>query len=273
MKLLINVLGLAAAGYLGYVLEPNLRPSLTGQTPSRVEAGRNKKVILRMPADLPQINLADLTADQLPPKVLLKSDVKVTDSASGTQVIIPAGNRAKLVRIEGGNAVVSPGEGPFLGLVPVTDTDLFQQLAANPPGTKTVDEPVIPTEIPAPVVSTPKDSEEPVKAPLPEPLPKPAPETTPANEPTPDSTDNSDDVVKMMQTSIKNGQIKEFTFDQILEWTAAAPEIIEGETYQTGLASYEGETIFGVKKIQAKALIKGGKVLRWIWPKSGMDIK
>jgi hypothetical protein len=76
-----------------------------------------------------------------------------------------------------------------------------------------------------------------------------------------------------MQESVRTGQIKEFTFDQVLAWKAEADETIDGETYQTGLASYKAETIFGVKTIQAKALIKNGKVQRWIWPKSGMEIK
>lgn len=76
-----------------------------------------------------------------------------------------------------------------------------------------------------------------------------------------------------MQESIKAAQIKEFTFAQVLDWKADEPETTDGETYQTGLISYKAETIFGVKTIQAKALVKGDKVVRWIWPKSGMEIK
>ena len=76
-----------------------------------------------------------------------------------------------------------------------------------------------------------------------------------------------------MQESVRAGQIKEFNFDQVTTWKAEADEIVDGETYQTGLASYKAETIFGVKIIQAKALIKGTKIQRWIWPKSGMEIK
>jgi hypothetical protein len=76
-----------------------------------------------------------------------------------------------------------------------------------------------------------------------------------------------------MQQSIKNGQVKEFTFDQVLEWKAGPNETVDGDSFQTGLVSYKAETIFGVKTIQAKALIKNGKALRWIWPKSGMEIK
>lgn len=76
-----------------------------------------------------------------------------------------------------------------------------------------------------------------------------------------------------MQESIRGGQIKEFRFDQVLGWKAGADETVDGEVFQTGTVSYKAETIFGVKTIQAKALIRDGKVQRWIWPKSGMEIR
>jgi hypothetical protein len=76
-----------------------------------------------------------------------------------------------------------------------------------------------------------------------------------------------------MQESIRDGQIKEFKFEQVLGWKAGENETVDGQTFQTGLVSYKAETIFGVKTIQAKALIQKGKVVRWIWPKSGMEIK
>jgi hypothetical protein len=111
-------------------------------------------------------------------------------------------------------------------------------------------------------------------APQPQPQPQPlAPAPAPAPEPAPAETAGSTDVVKAMQDSIKAAQIKEFTFDQVLEWKTETDEIVDGETYKTGIASYKAETIFGMKTIQAKALIKGDKVQRWIWPKSGMEIK
>ncbi|MES2437934.1 MAG: hypothetical protein V4584_02635 [Verrucomicrobiota bacterium] len=292
MKLFFNLFGLAAAGYLGYMAEPSLRFQLTGHQPSASENARDKTVILELPGQVPQIDLSSLTPEQLPQKVLLKTDVKVTDAASGTTLLMQAGNRVKLVRIEGGNAVVSPGEGPFSGLTPVTETDLFQQLAASPPTPKTTPEAPPAAETPVPVVPATGDSEEPAKAAEPPPVPEPAPEATPAPEPAastaaksmdiPDASPapgaaaasaGSDELIAAMQTSIKAGQIKEFTFEQVQEWKAEANETVDGETYQTGLASYQAETIFGTKTIQAKALVKGGKVQRWIWPKSGMEIK
>ena len=79
--------------------------------------------------------------------------------------------------------------------------------------------------------------------------------------------------VTIMQQIIRNGEIKEFTFDQVLGWKPEPTETVDGQEFQTGTVSYKAETIFGVKTIQAKALIKDGKVQRWIWPKSGMEIK
>ncbi|MEI8038194.1 MAG: hypothetical protein WCJ14_07365 [Verrucomicrobiota bacterium] len=76
-----------------------------------------------------------------------------------------------------------------------------------------------------------------------------------------------------MQESVRSQQIKEFTLAQVLGWKAEADETVNGEVFQAGTLTYKAETIFGVKTIQAKALIKDGKVQRWIWPKSGLEIK
>ena len=81
------------------------------------------------------------------------------------------------------------------------------------------------------------------------------------------------DVVAVMKKHIADGNIKEFTFQQVAGWKVGAEEVIDGETYQTGLIRYNAETIFGTKLIEAKALIRDGEVVKWIWPKSNMEIK
>lgn len=278
MKPFLTLFSMAGVGALGYFVEPSLRLQLTGTAPG----AKGSLVVQELADGSNQINLSNLTPEQLPLHVLLKTDVKVTDATSGVTMLIQAGNRVNLVSIDGGNAVISPGEGAARGTVPVIETDLFQQLIANPP---------MPPA--AAVTPTGGESEEPASAPAPPPMPEPAPaplptpvvepEPTPVGEPAPvvpaepapapAVAPGLADVVKVMQESIQAKQITEFASAQVLEWVAAADEVIDGETYQTGIASYKAETIFGVKTIQAKALIKGGKVQRWIWPKSGMDIK
>ncbi len=285
MKFLLYFFGMAGAGYLGYTLEPGLRLQLTGNAAAPMGVAGSGSSVERMPDGAIKINLASLTPEQLPQRVLLKADAKVTDSSSGLEMIIKAGNRVKLVGVEGENVVISPGEGPFRGAVLITETDILQQIAANPPAPASIPAtppggdseepkmdpapPPVPESAPAPV-PVPEVPAAPEPAATPDPMPAPPTEAVPA--PAPAATGPTD-VVTVMQDSIKAAQIKEFAFDQVLEWTATPDETVDGEVFQTGVASYKAETIFGVKTIQAKALVKGGKVQRWIWPKSGMDIK
>ncbi|MCF7674606.1 MAG: hypothetical protein K9N23_12940 [Akkermansiaceae bacterium] len=231
------------------------------------------------------IDLATLSPAQLPAQVTLKTTAEVTD-ASGLKMKIDPGNRVRLLRVENGWAVISPGTSPFEGRVPVSGTDLMEQLAANPPSAAlpavaVIDPAPIPVPVPAPTpepvspvaqVNPPPtgDSLEPgdvVTPPTPpimpdEPAPGPPPAPTAAV-----------DVVGLMKAHVSGGNIKEFTFNQVQGWRAEQDEVIDGETYQIGLIRYTAETIFGTKSIEAKALIKDGVLVKWIWPKSSMEIK
>jgi hypothetical protein len=165
-------------------------------------------------------------------------------------------------------------------------TDVPEEVAATNPAVVPV-VPVAPVAPVAPPVVAPVEA--PVVTPPPTPVPEvpvaivpvaPAPvePTTPTPAPVPvapvpSAPAETADVVAVMKASITAGEIKEFTFDQVLDWQPGGVEVGDGESYQTGVASYKAETVFGVKTIQAKALIKGGKVVKWLWPKSGMEIK
>ena len=288
MKVFFNLCGMAVAGFLGYSLEPNLRFQLTGKDPGKAEMAQNVKVILQMSDGSQQIDIATLRPDQLPDKILINSGVDVTDGGSGITMNIKAGSRVKLVRIEGGNAVVSPGEGSYTGKIPVMDTDLLKQLSDNPPVMSSQ-----PPATPEPTTPPAGESAEPPVTPEPPPVPEPAPTPEPAPAPTPEpapmpepvsptptpeppatvAQTGGGDAVKVMQDSIKAEQIKEFKFDQVTSWKGGADETVDGETFQTGTALYKAVTFLGEKTIEAKAFIKGGKVQRWIWPRSGMEIK
>jgi hypothetical protein len=284
MKFILYIAVMAGAAYLGYLAEPDLRLRLTGKAPDAAANPGATSAVEKLPSGALKISLEDLTSNQLPTHVVLLTEAKVSDPAAGIEMLIKAGNRVKLVSIDGKDVVISPGEGPFRGKVAITGTDLLQQIAANPPLpaaaplSSLAGESEEPTATPpVPPAPAPAPAPPPAPAPMPEPTPAPIPEATP--EPAPTSAPaapaaaGSSDVVALMQKSIKAAQIKEFTFDQVLDWAAAPDEVVSGETYQTGVASYKAETIFGVKTIQAKALIKDGVLQRWIWPKSGMEIK
>ena len=270
--------GIAAAGVAGYVLEPSLRERLTGEKPAA------RVIVVQDPVNnqpVPDIDLSTIRPEQLPDKVLVKVAVELTDPADTTSTLqIAAGGRAKGLRIEGMDLVI--GKGTFEGRVAIQNTDLIDQLSLNPP------KPVVPEPEPAPV---PEPTPPPVPAPTPEPVPAPAPAPIPEPEPLPrgesepepvkpepappaaPATLGDADIVKIMQESYRSGLIKEFVVDKALGWKATGEEKVDGETYLTGLVDYSAETIFGVKSVQAKALIKDGKVVKWISPKSGMEIK
>lgn len=299
MKIFLFLLGIVAAGIVGYSFEPQMRQSLTGKTP---ETKRDRvSVQTRMvDAGVPKraIDPSTWPVDQLPKKVQLKGDVEIANETGDIKMTITAGNRVDLVRLEGQTLIISPGPGPFSGSVPVIQTDLLDQLATltkNPPAANPDPAPADPSAIAAntPEAPVPADpAGTPPAVPVEEVTPAPVdpevaandtpaadtpveePAEEPEAEPTPVASTGSTNVVEIMQASIKAGDIKEFTFDQVQEWTAGdAPETIDGESFQTGLASYKAETVFGVKTIQAKALVQDGKVVRWLWPKSGMEIK
>ena len=306
MKIFLLIIGIVAAGILGYSFEPQMRYSLTGKTDEwKKPEEAVRRVTIQSDAPKKTIDPSSWPADQLPEKVELKGDAEIANETGDIKMTITAGNRVDLVRLEGQMVVISPGPGPFQGTVPIIQTDLLDQLATleiKPPALNPVPDPVDPTaiasttpeetDVPAPdqevaviepevptttdtsegdVESVPAEPE--IAANDPEEVDSPAEEEPPAVV-EPEPSGGSVNVVGVMQSSIKAGDIKEFTFDQVLDWKANdEPETIEGESYQTGLASYKAETVFGVKTIQAKALIKDGKVVRWLWPKSGMEIK
>jgi hypothetical protein len=195
MKFVFPILCLAAAGFAGYLLEPSLRPTLTGK-----------------PAPVAKPVAPAVVVDAPPPPI---------ESA--------------------------PAEAA-----------------------------------PAPVVAPPAPAPEPQPQPAPTPAPQPEPEPAPTPEPAPEPEPvappvvallGAEEIVKLLQDSIRSKQIKEFAFDDVLTWKAGDEEEVDGIQYQTGVVTYKAVTILGVRTIPAKALIREGKVAKWIWPNTKTEIK
>lgn len=285
MKPFLFVFGILVAGMLGYSNEPKLRSALTRMPKPRASAIQSEEALM--------INLGSLAPNQLPEKVMLTHDIQFTQKSSGLTLFLGKGTEVQLVRVNGRNLAVRPIDTTYLIEVPVKHTDLIDRLRSKPlplhaeasPAT-TPETVSAPESEPTPEITP---ATEPETAPVPEPSPFPVAESAPAPEPVsvPDSEPEFApesmamdatpvvpiNIVDIMQESIRDGLIKEFKFEQVLGWKAGEDEAVDGQTFQTGLVSYKAETIFGVKTIQAKALIQDGKVVRWIWPKSGMEIK
>lgn len=273
MKQIFAVIGILVAGVAGYLLEPSIRPSLVQErqpagkpAPEEPEepAPQEKPVVPppvsdpEPPAPTAPAWVMALKPEQLPDKVTLKRAVEFSAPGASQAMVMDPDIEATPVRVEGGDLIVSlvPG-GPIEGRLPVMQTDLVERLGNRPP----------PATEPTP------GGEPPVAVVDPEPMPEPEPEPAPEPEPEPAAKLDEVAIVKLMQDSIKAGEIKEFTYEQVLGWKAGEEEERDGVSYQTGLVAYEAETIFGVKTIQAQALIADGRIVRWIWPKSGMEIR
>ena len=143
-------------------------------------------------------------------------------------------------------------------------------------------DPVTPAPEPAPepppvVKNDPEPTPAPAPAPTPPPeaVPAPAPLTPPPAE-TPVAAGGAlspEQIEKVMQESLKAAKMEDIKFEDVTKWTAGSEETLDGVNYQTGEAAFKASTIFGTKTMYAKALIKDGKVARWVWKTSNLDLK
>ncbi|MCH2063182.1 MAG: hypothetical protein MK194_05605 [Roseibacillus sp.] len=221
------------------------------------------------------INLETIKEEEMPATVELQKRMIVSTADGSQETALEKGSTVNVRKKNGSNLVISPG-GPLVGIVRIADTDFVKHvikyraryhfggdtaIADNP------ERPVPPPTLPEVAANTP-----PKENPTPSPAPAPAPEPAPEPEPEPANL-NAEQIVEAMKESVKGEGIKEFKLEQVEGWKAGEDENIDGEMYQTGLAAYKAQTIFGEKTVQAKALIKEGKVVKWIYAKTGMEIR
>lgn len=220
------------------------------------------------------IDPATIREDELPETVELKKRMMLSAEDGISPVTLEQGSMVKVLDKIGSNLTVSALSGPLKGIIPVGDTDLLEkvvksragQLAAvNPPIEESTDPEPTETE-PVPEPPAVAKNEEPAGEKPPMDDEAPAEENSEASE-------DGGDIVKLMQDSITSGEVTEFTFDQVDEWKVGADEEVDGQMYQVGIAAYQAETIFGVKTVEAKALVKDGKVEKWVYAKTGMEIR
>ena len=266
--------------FLGRILSGTITPALVDV---REEAG-GMVVIVKYKGASYSINLDEVRDNDLPETVTIENPTVIPTSGGEGQVRLKKGDVVTLLNRKNDLLIVEKSDSNGKGKISPKDTDLFQQLvktiyereAGGAVATTTP-----PASIPAPAPA-PTPTPTPTPTPAPAPVAKidpvvPNPEPMPVVEPTPapaaDAKLGEDKIIALMKDSIAGGAVKEFTSDQVKGWKANGEETIDGTEYQTGLAAYEAATIFGVRPVQAKALIKDGKIERWVYAKSGMEIQ
>jgi hypothetical protein len=263
--------------FLGYLLSGTITPALVDV---RKETS-GTVVIVKYKGASYTINLDEVRDNELPETVTIENPTIIPTSGGEGQVRLRKGDVVTLLNRKDDSLIVEKPDSNGKGKISPKDTDLFQQLvkriyereaggaiaAATPPATVVAPAPApaAPAPAPAPVAKI-----DPVVS---NPEPMPVVEPTPAPAPVEDTKLGDDEIIALMKDSIAGGAVKEFTSDQVKGWKTNGEETIDGTEYQTGLAAYEAATIFGVRPVQAKALIKDGKIERWVYAKSGMEIQ
>ncbi len=294
-------------GALGYFLYPHLAPAMLGGAAASSSQQKGPQHVFEVIINSPEgqmvskVDALTVATEELPSRGILNADADVTDGQN--QVTLKKNNKIVPIRLEGTDLYFSAAsneklEGKInigftnvLGLIAEKRLGLGEKEVSSPPK-------AAPVSVPEPVAVAPvTPALQPVKAdpvivdqdnPFQEEVgPTSAPEEQQPVEPQvqnePEPVESGPEInnealqggglAEVIKKSLKSGQIKEFTGDQVSALKAGKEEMIDGETYQVGLVNYQAETIFGTQDIEAKALIQGGKVIKWLWVSSGMEIK
>ncbi|MDB4451569.1 hypothetical protein N9131_00960 [bacterium] len=263
--------------FLGYILGPTITHALVDV---KKDASGLVAIVKYKSANY-TINLDEVRDNELPKTVKIENATEIPTLSGEGQVRLRKGDVVTLLNRKDDVLIVEKPDSNGKGEISPKDTDLFQQLAKQiyekeAGGAVAVTTPPAPVPAPVPAPNpTPVAGVDPTPTPTPEPMPvvEPEPEPTPTPAPVGGAKLSDDEIIALMKESIAGGAVKEFTSDQVKGWKPNGDETIDGTEYQTGLAAYEAATIFGVRPVQAKALIKDGKIERWVYAKSGMEIQ
>ena len=210
-----------------------------------------------VPAPAIQVDLTKIKPEDFPAKIELKVDYTISEATSGVTMQLKKGQKVKPLRIEGSDLVIQPVGLPIESKINVDQTN-FKELAVprmlerlqNAVANKGSD-PVPPVASVDPPVVTP---------------PAPAPPTTA-------SKLDEAAIVALLKADVEAGKVTEFKVNQVTEWNAGEEIEFDGETYQTGLVTFKAETILGVQEHEAIALIEDGKVYKWMWAKTKLEMR
>jgi len=259
--------------FLGYILGPTITHALVDV---KKDTGGLVAIVKYKGANY-TINLDEVRDNELPKTVKIENATEIPTLSGEGQVRLRKGDVVTLLNRNNDVLIVEKPDSNGKGKISPKDTDLFQQLAKQiyekeAGGAVAVTTPPAPVPAPNPI---PVAGVDPTPTPTPEPMPVVEPEPEPAPTPAPvgGAKLSDDEIIALMKESIAGGAVKEFTSDQVKGWKPNGDETIDGTEYQTGLAAYEAATIFGVRPVQAKALINDGKIERWVYAKSGMEIQ
>ena len=214
-------------------------------------------------SDLPRIktleemtdNWRNVPARAFPKRVTIQSPVEFAMAGGNSMKMVEGREVVPLALSAEGMLTVASGEGSEMkAVIPVDQTDFKDRVTKryNDGVVKILDQAVA------------RQQAERATAPEaggPAPPPATVPEGVPATE--------ADRNLALMRESVAAGALEGVTPGQVKAWRWVGFEEIEGVGYQTGVAVVTKQTYFGEYETEAKALIRNGKVERWVLP--GVD--
>ncbi|MEM7385812.1 MAG: hypothetical protein AAF514_12780 [Verrucomicrobiota bacterium] len=217
-------------------------------------------------------NWRKVPANAFPQTVKLKSPVEANLIVGGQvrgRSTLTKGAPVVPLKLEKGQLRVSPSKnGKVIALTPISNTDFKEQIQARydawksrqmdrvykqrEAARKAAEENMAVAE----GTGSTRDDPEPKKVKVPRQF-SAALGARPQRDP--------DGSIPIMKASIRKGDVKEIKLDKIAYWKLRNPEFYGGTEYWVGLVGYEAETIFGLINTEGMALIRGGKVEKWVY--------
>ena len=87
-----------------------------------------------------------------------------------------------------------------------------------------------------------------------------------------DFNDGKDARFDPVKASLKNGEAGTFELDFATEYRWLGKESVDGTVYEAAVVAFETESAFGVSRTEIKALLRDGKVERWVNAANGEPI-
>jgi len=254
---------------MGYVLEPMFfsgtdmtkkKPTEKvgddqGAPPVGVVPPTTPAVEKSTPAPAIQVDLSKITPEDFPAKVDLKVDYTISDANSGVTMQLKKGSKVKPLRIEGSDLIIRPVGLPVESKINIDQTN-FKELAV----------PRMLERLQNAVANQGSDPVPPVTSENP-------PVETPSAPPSPAAKLDEAAIVALLKADVGAGKVTEFKAKQVTQWNAGEEIDFDGEAYQTGLVTFKAETILGVQEHEALALIEDGKVYKWMWAKTKLEMR
>lgn len=281
MKYLFYGIGVFASFFLGKMLYGTLSPILLGTEKEEVrgEMVREVKVQSAMGTVVETIDLRDVDEKDYPTKITLATSVILSNEEGLDPLPLETGSPVTPVQLVDTTLIVtSPLASHLTGRVSVFETSFVEDVAKKrmdrrlsevaardaQKGSEAAD--------PGKKENMEKPAQEMVKNEPKEEMVEPEPEPEPVAEPeVVELTDEQ--LIAEMKASLQSGAIKELAMDSVQTWEVLPVEQFDGQEFRVGLATYQEMTILGQKTLQAKALFRDGKLVKWIHAKTGMQIR